>query len=99
MQITNEGEAPGAYNAFSRLRLVSALPEKEFSYNLGDGLECGEIRRPLADGYVIDIDQKEQGHVCFLVRSEDAGEAILLDNGGADGSREDWRYWRLRGTN
>ena len=107
MQITNDGDVPGAYDALSRLRLVSALPDREFSYGLDNGLLCDEIRRPFTDGYVIDIDRNkddnidhtEQGHVCFLVRSEDAGDAILLDNGGADGSREDWRYWKLRGTN
>lgn len=107
MQVTNDGDRPGTYDALSRLRLVSALPDKEFSYGLGDGLLCDEIRRPFTDGYIIDIDHNkadeidhtEQGHVCFLVRIEDAGDAILLDNGGADGSREDWRYWKLRGTN
>ena len=107
MQVTNDGDRPGTYDALSRLRLVSALPDKEFSYGLANGLECNEIRRPFTDGYTIDIDQDkadeidhtEQGHVCFLVKSEDAGDSILLDNGGADGSREDWRYWKLRGTN
>ena len=107
MQVTNDGDRSGTYDALSRLRLVSALPDREFSYGLGNGLECDEIRHPFTDGHVIDIDRNEadevdytvQGHVCFLVKSADAGDAILLDNGGADGSREDWRYWKLRGTN
>ena len=81
IQITNEGDGPGTYDALSRLKLVSATPDKNFFYELGDGKKCAdEIRRPLKEGQIIDpdhdkkddFDHTEQGHVCFVVKKKDA---------------------------
>ena len=99
MQVANEGDKSGTYDPISRLKLVSAVAGKDFSYGLGNGQECGEIRRAFRRNHVIDPDHTEQGHVCFLVKTEDAGAAVLLDNGGANAPESDWRFWRLRGAN
>ena len=98
IKVQNDGDRGESYSAYSRLHALGLKTEREYKdWTFGGKDDCG-LGLDVEWDSLRDIDpgRSQTANVCFVVRKADVGALLLVDNGGYDGSYEDWRYWKLR---
>lgn len=99
IKVQNDGMRADNYNA-TRIRAFGLKSKQSYTewWRSDDPNHCGGHRLEASWNYYEDIlpGSSQTGNVCFVVPKFDAGALLLVDDGGSNGSYEDWRYWKLR---
>ena len=99
IKVQNDGARSNNYEATDRIQAYGTKNDREYKdwwrsdSNAYCGLGLDVAWKPYED---IDPGSSQTANVCFVVRKKDIGALLLVDNGGRNGSYEDFRYWNLR---
>ncbi len=99
IKVQNDGARSNNYEAIDRIQAYGTKNDREYKdwwrsdSNAYCGLGLDVAWKPYED---IDPGSSQTANVCFVVRKKDIGALLLVDNGGRNGSYEDFRYWNLR---
>ena len=98
IKVQNDGARADNYAA-TRIRAFGLKSKQSYTdwWRFDDSNYCGSGLEADWSSYEdIAPGSSQTGNICFVAPKFDAGALLLVDDGGRNGSYEDWRYWKLR---